>query len=92
MADRVRNDEGEGRYELAVEGDLAIAAYRREGDVVVFTHTLVPEALEGHGVGSRLVKGALDDVRAQGLKIVPACAFVAGYVERHPEERDLLTA
>ena len=86
----VRHNEAEHRYELAVDGQMAIAAYRPDGDVLAFTHTEVPEALEGQGIASRLVKGALEDVRARGLKIEPACAFVAAYVERHPEVRDLV--
>lgn len=88
--DTVRDNAAESRYELAMEGDLAIAAYQREGDRIVFTHTLVPEALEGHGIGSRLVAAALADVRRQGLTVIPACEFVAAYFERHPEEDDLL--
>ncbi|WCT72330.1 GNAT family N-acetyltransferase [Sphingomonas naphthae] len=90
MTDTVRNNATAQRYELAVPGGLAIAAYSPEGDVLAFTHTEVPEALEGQGIASRLVKGALADVRARGLKIRPACAFVAAYVERHPEVRDLV--
>lgn len=86
----VRDDAAEHRYELTVDGQTAIAAYRREGDVVAFVHTLVPPALEGRGIGSTLVKGALDDVRRQGLKVLPACEFVRFYIEQHPEERDLL--
>ncbi len=90
MTDTVRNNEGENRYELEVDGEIAIAAYSNRDGALVFTHTEVPEALEGRGVASRLVKGALDDVRARGLKAVPLCAFVAAYFERHPEEQDLL--
>lgn len=92
MADTgdVRNNEAEGRYELAVDGQLAIAAYDRREGALVFTHTKVPEALEGQGVGSRLVKAALADARAQNLKVVPLCEFVAAYLERHPQEQDLL--
>jgi predicted GNAT family acetyltransferase len=86
----VRNNEVEGRYEFAVGVDVAIAAYQRRGGAVVFTHTQVPPELEGRGIGSALVKGALDDVRARGLSVIPACAFVAAYLERHPEEQDLL--
>ena len=86
----VRNNEAESRYELDVDGDLAIAVYQRRGDVVAFVHTEVPPALEGHGVASTLVKGALADVRAQGLSVIPACEFVEVYFERHPEEQDLL--
>ena len=91
MADVVDNA-AESRYELEIDGAMAIAAYQRRGDVLAFTHTEVPDALEGRGVASRLVKGALDDVRAKGLKIEPACSFVAAYVERHPELGDLVAA
>jgi predicted GNAT family acetyltransferase len=78
-----------GRFELTEQGETAIAAYVREGDAIVFTHTQVPPALEGQGVGSRLIAGALAQVRDAGLKVVPACSFVAGYVQRHPEAADL---
>ena len=92
MADTgdVRNNEAEGRYEMAVDGQLAIAAYDRREGALVFAHTQVPEALEGQGVGSRLVKAALADARARNLKVVPLCEFVAAYIERHPQEQDLL--
>ena len=88
MAEAVTDNEAEGRYELAVDGQRAIAVYERRGDVLAFTHTEVPDALEGEGVGSRLVEGALADVRARGLKMIPACSFVAAYVERHPDVQD----
>ncbi|MBI0475897.1 N-acetyltransferase [Sphingomonas sp. MA1305] len=78
-----------GRFELTVDGGTAIAAYQREGDRIVFTHTEVPPELEGQGIGSRLVAGALARVRRQGLKVVPACAFVAAYLRRHPDAADL---
>lgn len=78
------------RYELKVGERTAIAAVHQRGDTVVFTHTEVPPQLEGQGVGSRLMAGALSDVRQQGLKIVAECPFVARYVERHPEVQDLL--
>ena len=86
----VRNNEGAGRYELEVDGQLALAAYRLSDGRITFTHTEVPEALEGRGIGSTLIKAALDDVRAKGLKAVPACAFVKHYMEKHPEVQDLL--
>ena len=86
----VRNNQADHQYELEVEGELALAAYRLSDDRIVFTHTEVPQALEGRGIASRLVKVALDDVRARGLKVVPACVFVKHYIEKHPEEQDLL--
>ena len=87
---KVRNNEAERRYEVEVDGETAFAAYRIEGDNVVFYHTVVPEALAGRGVGSILVAGALEDVRAQGRKVVPLCSFVRHYVERHRDAQDLL--
>ena len=87
----VRDNPAEHRFELRVDGQLAVATYRREGDILVLEHTGVPEALEGHGVGSRLIEGALAAVRARGLKVEPACPFVAAYIERHPESQDLLS-
>ncbi len=86
----VRRNVAAARYELSVGNNTAVAAYHREGDVVTFTHTEVPQQLEGQGVASRLIGGALKDVRDQGLKIVAECPFVAGYVQRHPEVRDLV--
>ena len=91
----VMNKRAESRYELMPDGAIgepAFAEYSVDGDVVVFTHTVVPDALEGRGVGSALVAGALDDVRAQGLRVVARCSFVAAYVDRHPEYRDLLAS
>jgi predicted GNAT family acetyltransferase len=90
MTDEVRNNEAAHRYELEVEGQLALAAYRLGDGRIVFTHTEVPDALEGRGIGSRLVEAALADVRGKGLKVVPACAFVKHYIETHPEQRDWL--
>jgi predicted GNAT family acetyltransferase len=88
----VRHNEERGWYELKVGGDTAIAAYRREGDVLRFTHTEVPEALEGQGVASRLIAGAIEDVRRSGLTMVPLCSFVRHYVDTHPETQDLLAS
>jgi predicted GNAT family acetyltransferase len=78
------------RYELAVDGHLAIAEYRLRPGRISFTHTEVPDALEGRGIGKRLVKAALDDARAKGLKVVPICPFVKHYIDTHKEEQDLL--
>jgi predicted GNAT family acetyltransferase len=84
-----RNDDKQ-RYELEVDGDVAFADYQLRPGLVLFTHTVVPRHLEGKGIGTRLMKGALADVRTQGLQVVPRCSFVATYFERFPEERDLL--
>ena len=86
----VINNPNLGRYELAVEGHVAAAYYHRSNGVVTFDHTEVPPELGGKGIGSKLVKGALDQVRAEGLKVVAECPFVKGWIEKHPDYRDLL--
>jgi predicted GNAT family acetyltransferase len=79
------------RYEVKVDGRLAgFAEYRRRPGRIVFTHTEVDDEFEGQGLGSRLIRGALDEARAAGVSIVPRCPFVAGYITRHPEYRDLV--
>lgn len=91
MADQVQDNPSRKRFELSVEGIVAFVDYeRREGGVFALTHTEVPEALGGKGVGSRLVKGSLELVRAQGGKVLPCCSFISAYVEKHPEYQDLL--
>jgi uncharacterized protein len=78
------------RYEFGIDGQTAIAVYRPAPGILTFTHTEVPAALRGRGVGSRMMRAVLTDVRAQGLKVVPRCPFVADYIERNPEFADLL--
>ncbi len=92
MADEVVNNESKGQYELSTGSGTALAAYHLEGDKIRFTHTGVPEETEGEGVGTRLVAGALDDVRSRGLKVVPLCSFVRHYVDTHPDAQDLVAA
>jgi uncharacterized protein len=87
----VINNETEHRYELHVDGALAgFAAYRPRPDALVFTHTEVFDAYEGRGLGSTLARGALDDVRARGLRVRPQCPFIAAYIDRHPAYQDLV--
>lgn len=87
MTDTVRDNTALSHFELDTGRGLAIAAYRIAGDTITFTHTEVPPALRGGGIASRLVRSALEEARARGLRIVPLCSFVAEYVARHPEYR-----
>jgi uncharacterized protein len=81
------------RYEIEVDGELAgFLLYRREPGVLELVHTDVDPKWEGKGVGAALVQGALDDVRARGLKVRPFCPFVAAYIRRHPEYEDVVAA
>ena len=93
MSDRdvVRDNPEELRYELVRDGEvIGVILYRATPGVIVLLHTDVEPAFEGEGVGNRLVAGALDDIRARGLRLVPVCPFVAAYLRRHPEQRDLV--
>jgi predicted GNAT family acetyltransferase len=90
MSEHVRNNAGESRFELDADGHTAFAYYSMAGDVITFRHTEVPPALEGRGIGSRLVRGALEFARDQGLKVVPQCPFVSAYMAKHSEFNDLL--
>jgi uncharacterized protein len=91
METTVRDDPEADRYEIR-DGErvLGFAAYERRGDTVVFTHTEVDPDAGQSGLGSALVRGALDDVRAQGGQIVALCPFVHGWIDRHQEYADLV--
>ena len=90
MPDVTRNDTAT-RYEARADGDLqGFAEYRLEGDVVVMHHTVVEDEYQGQGVAGRMVRYALDDIRAQGRRVRPVCEYVAGYLGKHPEYADLV--
>jgi predicted GNAT family acetyltransferase len=90
MSHEVRNNEQELRFETTVDGDVAVAEYYREGNTITFTHTIVPEQMEGKGIAGAIVKAALEHARSEKLEVVPQCAFVASYIKRHPEYEDLV--
>lgn len=90
MATQVVDVPERHRYELVRDGaTLGYAAYQKTEQLIVFTHTEVDRALEGQGIGGRLVQGALDDVRRQGLPVLPICPFVHAWMARHPDYADL---
>jgi predicted GNAT family acetyltransferase len=90
MPDAVRDNKAQHRFEIDAGDDMAVADYNRAPGVITFTHTEVPGALWGQGIGSRLVRGALEAARAQHLKVVPRCSFVSAYLGKHPEFNDLI--
>jgi predicted GNAT family acetyltransferase len=78
------------RYEARRDGvALGVVGYEQTDEQIVLTHTEVDPSAEGQGIGGQLVRGVLDDVRAQGLAVQPVCPFVQGWMERHPEYADL---
>ncbi len=83
-------DNGQSRFEMPVEGGMAFVSYRRDNGALNLMHAEIPAHLEGQGVGSKLVRGTFDLIRARGEKMRPFCSFVSAYLRRHPEYRDLL--
>jgi predicted GNAT family acetyltransferase len=86
----IRNNKSLHRFELDVDGRMAVSYYTLEPGVITFRHTEVPQELSGRGIGSRLAQGALEAARAQGLKVVAKCPFISAYIAKHPEFGDLL--
>ncbi len=86
----VRHNEAAHRYEIEIEGHLAVAEYETQDGRQVFTHTLVPVELRGRGLAELLVRRALHDARAAGRKVVPQCSYVAKFIEKNREYQPLV--
>ena len=84
------NNKAQQRYELAVEGHIAATYYKVEGKIITFIHTEVPPELGGKGIGSKLIRGALDQVRADGFRVIAQCPFVEAFIEKNADYQDLL--
>jgi uncharacterized protein len=90
---QVTNAEPASRYEITVDGKLAGFVDYTAGDgTVALIHTEVDDAFGGQGVGGHLAKGALDDLRRQGLRVSPICPFIKGWIEKHAEYQDLVAS
>ena len=87
---KIENNSAAQRFEARVGRYLAVVEYQRGRDLIVFTHTEVPEELEGQGIAGRLARAALEYARARQLTVVPLCPFVASYIRRHHEYADLV--
>ena len=88
---RVADAPADSRFEIRVGGELAgFVTYRRHPDYIVFVHTEIFDKWEGHGLGSKLARAALDWARAEGLRVVPRCPFIAAYIKGHAEYADLI--
>jgi predicted GNAT family acetyltransferase len=89
----VTDDPPADRYEIRLGGErVGFVTYRLQPGVITFLHTEVDPSHEGEGLGSRLVRETLDDVRARSLTVHPVCSFVAEFIERHAEYADLVAA
>ncbi len=90
MADHVIDNPEKRRFELDIDGKVAFATYRREGEVLYIPHVEAPPSLRGSGAAGRLMQGVTDLARAQNLRIVPICSYAAAWMRRHKDSQDLL--
>jgi predicted GNAT family acetyltransferase len=91
MSTSLANNPAESRFEIAVDGELAgYLAYKIRDGSIDLQHTVVLPAFRGQGLAGQLAERAFEDARAQGLKVIPSCPFVAGWIPDHPEVQDLL--
>jgi uncharacterized protein len=87
----IENNTEKQQYEAKQDGKVvAFAEYRPIGQSIMFTHTEVNEDLEGKGVGSQLIRHALEDTKAQGMTAIPMCPFVKIFIQRHKEFIDVV--
>ena len=89
---QVENNTADRRFEVRLDGQLAVTEYERSDTTITFTHTEVPEGLRGRGLAGELAQTALEYARDEQLEVVPQCPFVAGYIRSHPEYQPLVAA
>ena len=87
--DIVHNEQAK-RFETSINGQTGYISYQDQGNTLIYDHTIVPQALGGRGVGSALVKYALNYARENDKKVIPQCSFVASYINKHAEYQDLV--
>jgi uncharacterized protein len=90
MAHTFRNNRSRRRFEIEIDGEVAFAEYQESPEIVTFTHTEVPKALSGLGVGKILARKSLEDVQAQRRLVVAQCPFIANFIQKTPEFGELL--
>ena len=86
----ITHDEQAKRFESSIDGHTGYISYQERDDTLVYDHTIVPQELGGRGIGSALVKHALNYAREQNKKVIPQCSFVSSYISKHPDYQDLL--
>lgn len=89
-APTVTDNQSASRFEMQIRDLTAFVTYRRGDGIIYLNHAEVPPELEGQGIGGRLVRATLDAVRAEGLKVVPRCSFVAAFIRRNEAYQDML--
>lgn len=90
MGENITHNKEENRFEYITPEAVAYVEYNMESNVMDLTHTIVPKALEGRGLGGSLVKYALEYARERGFKVKPTCWFVDKFVKKFTDYQDLV--
>jgi predicted GNAT family acetyltransferase len=90
MTIKISNNTLKHRFETEIGARTAFLNYRIADKAITFTHTEVPAALNGRGIGTALVKTGLDYAREHALRVVPQCPFVADFIAKHPQYQSLV--
>lgn len=90
MEVKIKENTEKKRFEVEVENKIALIEYIRAEDKMYLTHTEVPTELEGKGIASSMAKQVLQQIKDENLKLVPLCPFIASYIKRHPEWKEIL--
>ncbi|KFN42816.1 GNAT family N-acetyltransferase [Arenimonas oryziterrae] len=86
----IHHDRDHRRFTAEVDGITCVLEYHLAANTMTITHTGVPQAVGGRGIAGEITQFAFDTARSEGWKVVPACAYAAAYVRRHPDVADLL--
>ncbi len=84
----VQQDEKQRKFYARLDGQEAAIEYAKMGDVYNLVHTYVPEELRGQGIAEKLTRGTLDEIRRQGERFLPSCAYIQSFLKKHPEYQD----
>ena len=90
MDPEIRDNAEAHRYELSIDGETAVVTYNLSGGNLMITETLVPQALEGRGVASRMAAHVTADAQSRRLRILPVCPFFAAWLQKHPENAEVV--
>ncbi len=88
--EKITENKEKNRFETEVDGKIAIIEYNRKKDKINLIHTEVPPEMEGKGIASSLVKQVLQQIKDEGLYVIPRCPFIAAYIKRHPEWNEIV--
>ncbi|MBZ0296524.1 MAG: N-acetyltransferase [Anaerolineae bacterium] len=85
----IKHNPDEHRFEVMLDGKIAMVQYMIAGKNIIFTHTEVPPEFEGLGIGNKMAHVALEYAQAEGYKVQAICPFIAAYIRRHPEYQSI---